>query len=173
MRYRHRKITCRFRVLSSALFIKKCATSPSTQSCTMSDEERPPVGAPVSYPQLAGMNYSNAAFDRISERVERSRDDPQHQAMLAQFGLPGIRKPGPSQMLAASSLACLVKPSFTGHHSEDYLPDNDPDCDFQIPLRFTKSGRRRATPFPMKVGAVMPCHTVFLLTNSHMHLFSL
>jgi hypothetical protein len=106
------------------------------------------------------MNYSNAAFDRVSERVERSRDDPQHQAaMLAQFGLPGMQKPGTSQMLAASSLAGLVKPS-VGHHSQEYLPDDDPDCDFQIPLRFTKSGRKRATPFPMKVVTFKPFCTV-------------
>ena len=29
--------------------------------------------------------------------------------------------------------------------------ENGNDCSFHIPLRFTKSGRKRAVPFPLKV----------------------
>lgn len=106
--------------------------------------------APVSFTQPSVMNFSNANFDRVSERVERSRDDPQVGISHLDANLkaaPPVKKPG-NQMAAASALAGL-KPS--GATGQDYLPDDDPDCDFQIPLRFTKSGRRRATPFPMKV----------------------
>ena len=35
------------------------------------------------------------------------------------------------------------------------------DSDFKIPLKLTKSGRRRATPFPLKVSEVMNHCCVF------------
>lgn len=123
------------------------------------DGEQEASGEPVSYPQSAGMNYSNASFERVSERIERSRDDPQrmHSFDSGTFKAAPDKKPG-TQMLAASALAGLTKPSPT---SKDYVLDDDPDCDFQIPLRFTKSGRRRATPFPMKASFKNHTRAVF------------
>ena len=117
----------------------------------MSDEDT--AEAPDPYPQESAMNYSNAGFERISERIERSRDDPQdimsHLEGASRKSTSPVKKP-PAQMMAASTLAGFnpVVSIGMGYVEED----NDPDCDFQIPLRFTKSGRRRATPFPMKVG---------------------
>lgn len=120
----------------------------------MSNEEQPP---PVPYPPAAAMNFSNANFERVSGRIERNRDDRLEQGMpmmafdtaAALKGHPSLQKPPGTQYLAASTLAGFTKPAPSV--GEDYLHDDDPDCDFKIPLRFTKSGRRRATPFPMKV----------------------
>jgi len=113
----------------------------------MAEQDKAPAAATVPFSQPPAMNYSNAGFERVSERVERSRDDPQvGMAQLSDLKGPPVKKP--AQMMAASALTSL-KPGTTGQ--EEYLPEDDPDCDFQIPLRFTKSGRRRATPFPMKV----------------------
>jgi len=53
-----------------------------------------------------------------------------------------------SEMTAASALAAMA---------DDSVRDNDNSTnnkgeDFLIPQRFTKSGRKRAVPFSMKVG---------------------
>lgn len=55
-----------------------------------------------------------------------------------------------SEFTAASALACLAIDreeygETTNHH------DDDGDEDFSIPQRFTKSGRKRAVPFTIKV----------------------
>ena len=116
----------------------------------MSNDEPAPAPAPDSSTQPSAMNYSNASFERVSERVERSRDSPQSANSQLDGSLKASpdKKPG-TQMLAASALTSLKPEASNG---EDHLLEDDPDCDFQIPMRFTKSGRRRATPFPMKVG---------------------
>ena len=43
------------------------------------------------------------------------------------------------------------------------------DSDFKIPLKLTKSGRRRATPFPLKVSEVMNHCCVFPVWYSFRH----
>ena len=43
------------------------------------------------------------------------------------------------------------------------------DSDFKIPLKLTKSGRRRATPFPLKVSDVMNHCCVFPVWYSFRH----
>lgn len=55
---------------------------------------------------------------------------------------PNIGGPG-KELTAASALTSLVKPPASEEAEED----------FDIPQRFTKSGRKKATPFPMKVSA--------------------
>ena len=43
-----------------------------------------------------------------------------------------------------------ARPYFTADHDEEVIK-TDGDAGFHIPLRFTKSGRKRAVPFPLKV----------------------
>ena len=131
----------------------------------MSSEDEHKVAALVTHPQPSIMNYSNASFEQVSGKVERSRDDPQFGMAPANLKAPPVKKPEAHNMLqasaaAASALTSLKPVSGVG---EEYVPDYDPDCDFQIPLRFTKSGRRRATPFPMKV-CVCLCPRCFPLS---------
>mmetsp|Transcript_1592 Transcript_1592/g.2190 ORF Transcript_1592/g.2190 Transcript_1592/m.2190 type:complete len:384 (+) Transcript_1592:34-1185(+) len=57
---------------------------------------------------------------------------------------PNIEGPG-KELTAASALTSLVKPP----SSEDV------EEEFDIPQRFTKSGRKKATPFPMKLMKVL------------------
>ena len=99
-------------------------------------------------PQRNPMNYSNARFETVPERVERRED--------SQTATVGDLKPPPqkvskgspgSQMLAASALTHL-KPGYQDHAAQE---ESD---EFKIPLRFTKSGRKRATPFTLKVSIV-------------------
>ena len=55
--------------------------------------------------------------------------------------------------------------------SDDEDDDDAPadDSDFKIPLKLTKSGRRRATPFPLKVSDVMNHCCVFPVWYSFRH----
>jgi hypothetical protein len=55
-----------------------------------------------------------------------------------------------SEFTAASALACLaIDREDNGETRNDH--DDDCDEDFSIPQRFTKSGRKRAVPFTIKV----------------------
>jgi hypothetical protein len=147
------------------------------QATMMSSEDEHKVAAP-SQPSI--MNYSNAGFDQFPGKVERSRDDPQVGMAPANLKAPPVKKPGSPSTLqasadAASALTSLKPVVNTG---EEYVPDYDPDCDFQIPLRFTKSGRRRATPFPMKVRVclwprlIVAVHDIFRC-SCHLHSLNL
>ena len=51
--------------------------------------------------------------------------------------------PGESEAKATNSIRCENK------------EDEEDDGDFDIPERFTKSGRKRAVPFPLKVSLVI------------------
>ena len=102
------------------------------------------------------MNYSNASHDRIHEKVDRIQGDPQDRGTQLDGGLkasPMKNAPG-TQLQAASTLARL-KPD--PDNSQEDEEEDDDDGEFKIPLRFTKSGRKRATPFPMKVFSIYSC----------------
>lgn len=58
-----------------------------------------------------------------------------------------------SKMTAVAALACLAKSSpVQGKVYFDNAGEADDESDdFRIPQKFTKSGRKRAIPFPLKV----------------------
>lgn len=102
-----------------------------------------------SHPPNDTMNCSNASHDRLHDKVDRVQEDPQYRdaELEGQLKASSTKKPPNTQLLAASALTSLKPDSTTGQE----LKEQEEDSDFQIPLRFTKSGRQRATPFPMKV----------------------
>ena len=61
-----------------------------------------------------------------------------------------------SEETAASVLTSLgaAAPRLDEEGDED---DEEEQGDFEIPQRFTKSGRKRAIPFPLKVSLVLSC----------------
>ena len=100
---------------------------------------------------LALMNDSNNGLqDGTPERVDL-RLNPRPVAgdarMEGSDALSVASKSGPAkEMTAASALAGLVK--------SQNVDDSNDEEDFEIPQRFTKSGRKKATPFPMKVSVL-------------------
>jgi hypothetical protein len=104
-----------------------------------------------SHPPNDTMNCSNASHDRLHDKVDRVQEDPQYRdaELEGQLKASSLKKTPSSQLLATSALNSRKPDSTTGPaiKEEEY----EDDSDFQIPLRFTKSGRQRATPFPMKV----------------------
>lgn len=109
------------------------------------------------------MNASNALSQAVPERIDNRFARPstdariqgtlmehQHLTDLASKNPVADNKPsGPGKELtAASALTSLVRPP-AGQVDE-------PQEDFDIPQRFTKSGRKKAIPFPMKVRSTMP-----------------
>jgi hypothetical protein len=72
------------------------------------------------------------------------------------------------KQMATSTLQCLIEPHTKEKKSKIVLKsseiddDDDDDGDepsksFDIPQKYTKSGRKRAVPFPLKVG-IIKCH---------------
>mmetsp|Transcript_19140 Transcript_19140/g.32774 ORF Transcript_19140/g.32774 Transcript_19140/m.32774 type:complete len:396 (-) Transcript_19140:229-1416(-) len=101
---------------------------------------------------LALMNDSNNNPQDAPERVDM-RLNPRPLAADARMegaaASPAAKpKSGPGkEMTAASALTSLVK--------SPNMDDSNDDEDFEIPQRFTKSGRKKATPFPMKLMKVL------------------
>jgi len=101
------------------------------------------------------MNSSNNIPQSIPERIDlriatRSDHDNRIEGAIGeqQHITDGPKKGGPGKELtAASALTSLVKPPA--------IPLDDAEEDFDIPQRFTKSGRKKATPFPMKLMKVL------------------
>jgi hypothetical protein len=101
------------------------------------------------------MNSSNHLLQAIPERIDhRLNSNPSSDARI-ECGLPDSEICVPTKKIgnpheegkelsAASALTSLVK------SSADESPDSLKD-DFDVPERFTKSGRKKAIPFPMKV----------------------
>jgi hypothetical protein len=104
------------------------------------------------------MNASNALSQVVPERIDNRFARPstdariqgtllehQHLNDLASKAPVEDMKPGGpgKELTAASALTSLVGPP-AGQVDE-------PQEDFDIPQRFTKSGRKKAIPFPMKV----------------------
>ena len=115
------------------------------------------------------MNASNTSSKAAPERIEVFCAGPKSDAFLdglttsmiqqhqdvsfvtSKASIGGIKTGGPGKELtAASALTSLVKPPL------DQQEDDSPE-DFDIPQRFTKSGRKKATPFPVKVGLSSVC----------------
>lgn len=111
---------------------------------------------------MSKMNTSNFSLTQaVPERIDlrlgsRTANDARIEgALIEQQHLLGVGPKKPNQhdgkgpvkeLTAASALTSLVnKPHPSGGDGED-------EEDFEIPQRFTKSGRKKATPFPMKVG---------------------
>lgn len=103
---------------------------------------------------MSKMNASNFSLTQsVPERIDlrlgsRANDARIEGGLIEQQMLSGPKKPGDGkgpvkELTAASALTSLVKPPSSGDGEEE---------DFEIPQRFTKSGRKKATPFPMKVG---------------------
>jgi hypothetical protein len=100
---------------------------------------------------LVMMNASNNISQTIPERIDLrlgnrpSMSDAKIEGSLVeQQHLDSGPKKGPGKELtAASALTSLVKPP-VGAIEED-------TDEFEIPQRFTKSGRKKAIPFPLKV----------------------
>lgn len=103
------------------------------------------------------MNASNILSQAVPERIDarfgtRPSTDAriegalvEHQHLLGGLSKPMAGKGGAGKELtAASALTSLVKPPPSG-------PADDSQVEFDIPQRFTKSGRKKATPFPLKV----------------------
>jgi hypothetical protein len=97
------------------------------------------------------MNYSNASHDRLHDKVDRIHERPQDRDAQLEGDLKAssTKKPPTTQLVAASVLTSLKPDSSTGQNLES--EEQEEESDFLIPLRLTKSGRKRATPFPMKV----------------------
>ena len=102
------------------------------------------------------MNASNILSQAVPERIDvrfgsRPSTDAriegalvEHQHLMGSLSKPVTGKGGAGKELtAASALTSLVKPP-SG-------PMEESQVHFDIPQRFTKSGRKKATPFPMKV----------------------
>eukprot|EP00542_Grammatophora_oceanica_P015012 CAMPEP_0194036962 /NCGR_PEP_ID=MMETSP0009_2-20130614/9337_1 /TAXON_ID=210454 /ORGANISM="Grammatophora oceanica, Strain CCMP 410" /LENGTH=398 /DNA_ID=CAMNT_0038678937 /DNA_START=154 /DNA_END=1350 /DNA_ORIENTATION=- len=101
------------------------------------------------------MNSSNAHADPMPERIDLRRqvNDARMEDQMGLVPHQGKTKEsrdGPvKELTAASALTSMVKKE-TGHGEEV-----DDEEDFDIPQRFTKSGRKKATPFPMKLMKVL------------------
>lgn len=104
------------------------------------------------------MNASNSLSQAVPERIDHRFSRPSTDAriegplvesqllngMASKSPVADMKPGGPGKELtAASALTSLVRP-----------PAGQLDAsqeDFDIPERFTKSGRKKATPFPIKV----------------------
>jgi hypothetical protein len=115
------------------------------------------------------MNASNTISHAVPERIDlrfgsRPAADARIEGALVeqQHLAGGPKKPSTSkagqELTAASALTSLVKPPSAHAHAP---VDDTEEEDFDIPQRFTKSGRKKATPFPMKV-----CIFISLLRGS-------
>lgn len=108
-------------------------------------------------PNRDAMNYSNTSYDRNDDKVDRIQGDLQDRDTQPDGGLkasPIKNAPG-TQLQAASALTSLMPAADTSQGVKE--ESDDDDGEFEIPLRFTKSGRKRATPFPMKVRSIHSC----------------
>lgn len=123
---------------------------------------------------MSKMNTSNFSLTQaVPERIDlrlgsRTANDARIEgALIEQQHLLGVGPKksnhdgkGPvKELTAASALTSLVnKPHLSGGDGED-------EEDFEIPQRFTKSGRKKATPFPMKVGCECAAHFVAVFSR--------
>lgn len=106
------------------------------------------------------MNSSNAPLEALgSEKLDREQgvsatgaEESPENAAVAKPAAPPKQGSGP-QLLAASALTSLVKPPAP---DSDSPPEGQAEeDDFVIPERYTKSGRKRAIPFPLKLMKVI------------------
>jgi hypothetical protein len=123
----------------------------TTPNMSSSDRNTPPR----SFTDLDATNTSVATFEEVPQRLERSGPsvrqdfDSAHQPEgKEEKKLSPSSSQGGSKILAASALTSLVKP---GAEGTEIAKGEEADEEFVIPMQFTKSGRRKATPFPLKV----------------------